>query len=136
MYCPNLECPDSRQTGVPGEFVEGVTACPFCGSALVEKMPTMNPSEAPDKTERGRGEFSAIDDSSEKRVVIATYSFRADAELAITYLINNGIDVVESPDDCGGTNPVVGFATGIRLLAPERQAKRAIALLKKVQRDD
>jgi hypothetical protein len=136
MYCPNLECPDFKQTGVPGEFVQGVSVCPFCGSALVHEMPAMNPSEGPDETERGRGQFNAINDSNEKRVAIATYSFRADAELAITYLINNGIDVVESPDDCGGTNPVIGFATGIRLLAPESQAKRAIALLKKVRGDD
>ncbi len=136
MYCPNRECPDFKQTGVPGEFVEEITVCPFCGSALVKEMPEMNPSGVRDETEGDKGDFDTPYDSSEKLVVIASYSFRHDAELAITYLTNNGIDVVESPDDCGGTHPVVGFATGIRLLAPESQARRAITLLKKVQGDN
>ncbi len=43
MYCPNPECADFEETGVPGEYVEGVTVCPFCGSGLVEQMPDMNP---------------------------------------------------------------------------------------------
>jgi uncharacterized Zn finger protein (UPF0148 family) len=136
MYCPSCECPDFKQTGVPGEFVEDVTVCPFCGSALVEEMPEMNPSRARGETERDKGDFDSPEDSSEKLVVIASFSFRHNAELVITYLANNGIDVIESPDDCGGTNPIVGFAAGIRLLAPESQAKRAIALLKKVQGDN
>ena len=136
MYCPNRECPDFKQTGVPGEFVEDVTVCPFCGSALVEEMPEMNPSQARDETERDKGDFDSPEDSSEKLVVIAIYTFRHDAELAITYLTNNGIDAVESADDYGGTNPVVGFTAGIRLVALESQAQRAIALLKKVQGDN
>jgi hypothetical protein len=136
IYCPNHECPDFKQTGVPEEFVEDVTVCPFCGSALVEEAPDMNPSQARDETERDKGDSDTIDHSSEKLVVIATYSFRHDAELAITYLTNNGIDVVESADDYGGTNPVVGFITGIRLLALESQAQRATALLEKVQGDN
>ena len=98
-------------------------------------MPAMNSSEAPNEPKRDRGEFATINDLREKLVVIATYTFRQDAELVVTYLINNGVDAVESPDDCGGTNPVVGFATGIRLLVPESQAKRAITVLKKVQGD-
>ena len=122
MYCPNRECPDFKETGVPGEYVEGVTVCPFCGASLVEEMPAANPPQVQN-------------DSTETLVVVATYSFRHNAELAITYLKNNGIDVVESADDCGGTNPVVGFATGIRLLAPASQAKRAIALIEKVETD-
>ena len=136
MYCPNRECPDFKQTGVPGEFVEDVTFCPFCGSALVKEMPDTNPSRVGDETERDEGDFGAIADSSEKLVVIASYTFRHDAELAITYLANNGIDVVEWLDDCGGMYPIAGFTTGIRLLAPESQAQRAIALLKKVQGDN
>ena len=136
MYCPNRECPDFKQTGVPGEFVEDVTVCPFCGSALVKEMPEMNPFQVRGETERDKGDFDSPDDSRETLVVIASFSFRHDAELVITYLANNGIDVVESPDDCGGTHPIVGFAAGIRLLAPESQAQRAIALLKKVQGDN
>ncbi len=135
MYCSNPECPDFKETGVPGEYVEGVTVCPFCGSDLVEQMPDMNSPQARSERTGVKNDFGTPDDLGEGLVVIATYSFRHDAELAMTYLMNNGIEAVESPDDCGGTNPVVGFATGIRLLVPEGQANRAIALLKKVERD-
>lgn len=136
MYCYNPECPDFKETGAPGEYVEGVTICPFCGSRLVERMPDMNPPQGRSKPEEDKSDFGTTDDSDERLVVIATYTFRHDAELVVTYLVNNGVDAVESPDDCGGTNPVVGFATGIRLLVPESQAKRAIALLQGAERDE
>lgn len=28
MYCPNPECPDLVASGVPGEYREGIVACP------------------------------------------------------------------------------------------------------------
>jgi len=133
MYCPNRECPDFKETGMHGEYVEGITVCPFCGNSLVEEVPDENPPQVKNETEPDNRELDSAQDSAQRLVVIASYSFRQDAELAITFLKNNGVDVVESPDDCGGTNPVVGFATGIRLLAPESQARRAIALLKKAE---
>ena len=70
MYCPNRECPDFKQTGVPGEFVEDVTVCPFCGSALVKEMPEMNSSQVRGETERDKGDFDSPDDSRETLVVI------------------------------------------------------------------
>ena len=39
MYCTNPECPDLEATGVPAEFVDGVTVCPTCGANLVETLP-------------------------------------------------------------------------------------------------
>jgi len=39
MWCPNQECPDALELGAPAEFVEGKTACPFCGTALVSSLP-------------------------------------------------------------------------------------------------
>jgi hypothetical protein len=35
MICANPECPDNLHSGVPGEYVDGVTVCPVCGAALV-----------------------------------------------------------------------------------------------------
>jgi hypothetical protein len=34
MICPNPECPDFRNTGSPGEYTEGITTCPVCGTSL------------------------------------------------------------------------------------------------------
>lgn len=138
MYCPNPECPDFKETGFPGEYVRGVTVCPFCESRLVEQMPDMNPPAKQadqNETKPVEEEFSTLDELDEDLVAIASYNLRQDAELAITYLIDQGIDVFESSDDCGGTVPLVGFVTGTRLMVPKSQAERAIALLDDVEKD-
>jgi hypothetical protein len=134
MYCPNPECPDFKETGVPGEYVEGVTVCPFCDKGLVEEMPDVNPPREQSETEQDTDDLGTLDDLGEDLVIIATYNLRHDAELVITYLMNHGIEVFESPDDCGGTDPALGFATGTRLLVPESQATEAITLLNKVEK--
>jgi uncharacterized Zn finger protein (UPF0148 family) len=138
MYCPNPECPDFKDTGIPGEYVAGVTVCPFCDSRLVEKMPDTKARAKQDEAEQEEKEtkqeeepFSTIDELDEELVAITTYNLRQDAELAITYLINQGIDVFESPDDGGGTIPAAG---GIRLLVPKSQAEQAAALLNDVEK--
>ena len=45
MYCPNTKCPDFISTGQHGEYVAGITACPYCGEVLVDNLPS--PVEAP-----------------------------------------------------------------------------------------
>ena len=135
MYCPNPECYDFKETGAPGEYVEGVTACPFCGSGLVEQVPDMNQRRVQAETDGDKDDLGTMDHLGEEFVTIATYNFRHDAELVMTYLMSHGIDVFVSPDDCGGTDPALGFATRTRLLAPESQAKQAIALLDEVEED-
>jgi hypothetical protein len=138
MYCPNPECPDFKDTGIPGEYVAGVTVCPFCNSYLVERLPDMKAHAKQDEAEQEEKEtkqeeepFSNVDELDEELVAIATYNSRQDAELAITYLINQGIDVFESPDDGGGTLPAIA---GTRLLVPKSQAEQATALLDDVEK--
>ena len=38
MFCPNPECIDVQESGKPGEYVDGVTVCPKCGTLLVERL--------------------------------------------------------------------------------------------------
>jgi hypothetical protein len=38
MFCVNPECPDFLATGAHGEFVAGVTACPYCRQPLVDRI--------------------------------------------------------------------------------------------------
>jgi hypothetical protein len=40
MYCPNAECPDFLESGIPAEFVDGITKCPKCGEYLVDSLPS------------------------------------------------------------------------------------------------
>lgn len=35
MFCPNPECPDLIESGVRGEYVEGISQCPTCQTLLV-----------------------------------------------------------------------------------------------------
>ncbi len=46
MFCINPECPDLEATGMPAEFVDGVTICPTCGVQLVDSIPkdALNPT--------------------------------------------------------------------------------------------
>ena len=38
MWCPNPDCPDREVTGRPGEYVDTVVRCPFCGVELVAAL--------------------------------------------------------------------------------------------------
>ncbi len=39
MYCPNPDCPDLDDLGIPGEYVQEVTHCPICGAGLITEVP-------------------------------------------------------------------------------------------------
>lgn len=39
MWCPNPDCPDREVNGRPGEYVDTVVRCPFCGAELVAALP-------------------------------------------------------------------------------------------------
>lgn len=39
MFCANPDCPDFVATGNHGEFVAGVTSCPYCHEPLVDRLP-------------------------------------------------------------------------------------------------
>jgi hypothetical protein len=41
--CPNTDCPDIELFGVVGEYTDGVTHCPKCGTALREPDPPPEP---------------------------------------------------------------------------------------------
>ena len=135
MYCANPDCQDFKLTGVHGEYVEGVTECPYCGSTPVEHLPDITIEEDLAEPEAAEDEIGSIDELDEGLVVIATYSSREDAEFAISYLEDRGIEVYESSDDHGAANPSDGFGKGIRLLTLESQVESAMALLKQVERD-
>ena len=59
MYCPNHECPDFQEDGVPGEYVDTVSVCPKCGAVLVAEWP---PAQPPELENAGITVFQFIDD--------------------------------------------------------------------------
>ncbi len=51
MYCPNPDCPDLNEAGIPAEYLPEITHCPLCGAALVPKFPDWAvPDTPPDNT--------------------------------------------------------------------------------------
>ena len=61
-------------------------------------------------------------------VTVAVTGTRAEAELIVGMLRNNGVDAAMSADDAGGVE-VALMAQGVRVLVPDGQAARARSLL-------
>ncbi|MBZ5551726.1 MAG: hypothetical protein LAO21_03320 [Acidobacteriia bacterium] len=73
---------------------------------------------------------------SEELVVVASFNYRQDADLAKSFLNSNGIEVFESGDDLGGWNPGLGFGARTRLLVFKSNADKAIALLDEAEKPE
>ena len=51
LFCPNPECPHRLKTGNPAEFIDEVTLCSDCGTALSLKLPTVEKKEIVQSTD-------------------------------------------------------------------------------------
>ena len=65
----------------------------------------------------------------EEHVVVETYSERAFAEAAVSYLTSEGIEAEIHADDAGGELPNLDFAAGVRVLVAASDLEQARALL-------
>ena len=124
MYCPNRECLDFKESGAPGEYREGVSVCPKCGARLVPEPPA--PSEV---AERGAESAEMPDGTPGPLVVVASFNYHQDADLAVSMLLANGVQAYAFADDCGGTDPRLGFGSLTRVMVPEGDASLALSLL-------
>ena len=122
MYCPNPDCPDVQESGEPGEYRDDVRVCPKCGAELVPGTP----AEALDAAGAGS---AGDEDADGPLVAVAAFNYRQDAELAASFLQANGVEAGVFGDDCGGTDPRVGFSSRARVMVPEGQARLAATLL-------
>ena len=125
MYCPNPNCPDFVETGEPGEYNEGVAKCAKCGTWLVPYVPSELLSKQPTQ-EAPWGAGAAPD---EDLVVAASFARRQDADLAMSFLQANGIDVMELAPGSKSSYSDLTFRAGWRLLVRASQLEDARALL-------
>jgi hypothetical protein len=153
MFCANQQCPDFKRTGTPGEYVDGITSCPFCGAALVEQMPDMipdiyeddvepeydvDPADADlenDDSDQEDTDESVMKDDSEY-VPVAEYDYRKDVDHIVDYLVEEGIDAYESLDEYSTTDPLIGVIKRTLILVPKDQADQAISLLAEMDEED
>jgi len=96
-------------------------------------MPDIKSLKGQTGSTKGNTDVKSSDELTEELVVVASFNFRQDADLAMTFLIAKEIEVFESPDDCGGWDPGLGFGTRTRLLVNKSNAAKAIALLDEIE---
>jgi hypothetical protein len=124
MYCSNPECPDFLATGAHGEFVAGVTACPYCRQPLVESI------------ENGALPPGREPDPSTEPVPVLETSDPAELEVVKSILDGAGIPLLvqghEQFKAFRGGHAAFRFNPGagtVVLLVPAERAEEARALL-------
>tara|TARA_B100000614_G_scaffold217398_1_gene202604 strand:- start:488 stop:769 length:282 start_codon:yes stop_codon:yes gene_type:complete len=67
-------------------------------------------------------------DETPDTITVAQYRFRFEAEHALEFLRQNGVDAILWGDDVGGLNPAIGFveAFGIRVRADQETLAREL----------
>ncbi len=124
MICTNDECPDWTVLGTRGEYRQGVTECPRCGAHLVEQF-----AGEPDGTADDPSATDAPSDLIASPVVVARLNQRHEAELLRGVLAAHGIPATVNSDDCGTTDPALGFGREVQLLVDEDDSQRALAIM-------
>jgi len=62
-------------------------------------------------------------------VVVRTFSYRHEAEVARSFLDGHGIEAWVTSDDCGSVDPALGLVRGACLVVANENAGRAEELL-------
>jgi hypothetical protein len=136
VYCPNHECPDFQEDGVPGEYVDTVSVCPKCGAVLVAEWPPAQPPEEPPlpASADGESEACAVDPIPRGALVaLAAFDYPDETEPLVAALENAGITVFQFIDDGRDFEDRGGMQPCTRLLVPESQSARAIVVLRETE---
>ncbi len=136
MYCPNRECPDFLEDGTPGEYVDTVTTCPKCGATLVAEFSAEEayagpPAAAPATLDDGPCPVEVVPRGP--LVALAAFDYLDETEPFVAALEAAGIAVFQFIDDGRDFQDRGGIATCTRLLVPESQASRALAVVHAVE---
>ena len=139
MICPNPECPDMLRYGFPGEYREGLEACPKCGARL------QDPEAGPDavRTDVAGLEPSALQDvpalsardtpSGMER--IATFDSYEQARFTAERLLAAGLHPVLLVNDFRAMVAwTFQFYSPTRLAVPEAEVDDACGLLESLDR--
>jgi len=130
MFCPNDECPDLLNTGIRAEYREDLSACPFCGAALVhwvEEKPPQPEEEMPAPPRVADDEvLEPVFESSDLPEVMVIKTLLDDA--GIPYLTRNEdlYDALRGAFRGGFLNPT---GRPVVFLVPARLAEQARQLL-------
>ena len=128
MYCSNPECPDFLATGAHGEFVAGVTTCPYCRQPLAATLEDGGPPTAlePDPS----SEPEAVLETSDPAELEIIKSILAGAEIPFLVRGHEQYKAFRGGHTAFRFNPKAG---ALVILVPAERAEEARALLTKVE---
>lgn len=66
-------------------------------------------------------------------VAVATFHAEHEADLAVSLLSSCGLAATRFSDDCGGTDPALGFSTRSRVCVPRDSAEEALEILRSLE---
>lgn len=128
MYCANPECPDFLATGAHGEFVAGVTTCPYCRQPLVEAV---HDGEQPLRLEPApAAEPEPVLETSDPAELEIVKSILTGAEIPFLVRGHEQYKAFRGGHAAFRFNPKAG---ALVILVPAERAEEARALLTKVE---
>ena len=133
MYCANPDCPDYLATGVHGEYVVGVTACPYCGEPLVASLPEEAEPAATTLFDvvrpEGNGDLEVVFETSDPSEVAVIRSILDGAGIPSIVRGEEEFDSFRGARSAFRFNPRGGT---VRFLVPATRAEEARVLLTEV----
>jgi len=136
VLCPNRECPDFAEDGVPGEYVETVTVCPKCGTPLVAEWPADEPVAEPGVRPPAAEDLEECPAEPRPRgllVALAAFDYPDETEAFVAALRAAGIQAFQFLDDARDFQDRGGIATCTRILVPEDRAADAAEVVRRLE---
>jgi len=128
MFCTNPECPDFLATGAHGEFVAGVTNCPYCRQPLAAMLEDGGPplDLEPDPS----SEPEAVLETSDPAEFEIVKSILTGAEIPFLVRGHEQYKAFRGGHAAFRFNPKAG---ALVVLVPAERAEEARALLTEVE---
>lgn len=133
MFCANPDCPDFVATGTHGEFVAGVTRCPYCREPLVERLPEPAWSSMPDGIPEPIAEPEPVCETSDPAEAEIIKSILTGAEIPFVLRGEEQFKAFRGGHAAFRFNPRAG---ALVFLVPAERAEEARALLTEVEPDE
>ncbi|MFC2084365.1 putative signal transducing protein [Bacteroidota bacterium] len=77
-----------------------------------------------------------VDEKNDNIIILKTYMSEVDAQLAVEYLKSNNIEAFISKDDAGSMYIMLQQASGVRVMIHESEAKKALKILKGMEKEE
>jgi hypothetical protein len=133
MFCANPDCPDFVATGNHGEFVAGVTHCPYCREPLVERLPESERNRPPEEVSEPTLEPELVHETSDPAEAEIIKSILTGAEIPFVLRGQEQFNAFRGGHAAFRFNPRAG---ALVFLVPADRAEEARALLTEVEPDE